>query len=64
MIISHNVKNALKFNIIRKVSARPNIWARNDADYPNKGYKTRMFKEIENEIRLEMNVTILGNYYK
>lgn len=61
MNLSHARKNELIFNIIRKVAARPNIWARNDTDYMNRGYKIKMFREIEDEIKRELNITILGS---
>lgn len=62
MNLSHTRKNTLITSIISKVAARPNIWARNDADYGNRGYITRMFKEIEMEIQNELGLTMLGDY--
>lgn len=55
--------NEMKLKIIRKVSVRHNIWKRDDPDYKNRGLRKRSFKEISEEIKQEMKITMKGENF-
>lgn len=60
MNFDYRKKNELITKIISKVSVRHNLWIRKDPDYKNRGLRTRSFRDISEEIRDEMGITILG----